>query len=180
MSSRKGNIVTALDIIQAARDAATETNLGANEETVLAAVKYAFAKVRIGGDISYDPTESIALEGNSGPYLQYAHARARSILRKATAATSEADSTEYLDAERTLALKLGEYSEAVNRATHEYMPHHICTYLYELAQAFNRFYENNRVVGDEREAHRAALVTRYADVLKNGLELLGIHAPNKM
>jgi arginyl-tRNA synthetase len=179
MSSRKGNIVTALDIIQAARDAATDTKLGANEETVLAAIKYAFAKVRVGGDIAYDPVESIALEGNSGPYLQYAHARARSILRKVTVAAEES-SSEYLDDERTLALKLGEYSEAVNRATTDYMPHHICTYLYELAQTFNRFYEKNRVVGDEREAHRAALVARYADVLQNGLELLGIHAPDKM
>ncbi len=181
MSSRKGNVVTALEILEAARTAAaaSEATAESTEDTVLAAVKYAFAKNRIGGDISYDPAESIALEGNSGPYLQYAHARARSILRKVTAPTA-VNTSEYLEDERTLALKLGEYSEAVNRATHEYMPHHICTYLYELAQTFNRFYEKNRVVGDEREAHRAALVTRYADVLKNGLELLGIHAPEKM
>lgn len=180
MSSRKGNIVTALDIIQAARDAAVTTNLGASEETVLAAIKYAFAKVRIGGDIVYDPVESIALEGNSGPYLQYAHARARSILAKVTQDATTENSADYVGDERTLALKLGEYGEVVNRASKEYMPHHVCTYLYELAQTFNRFYEKNRVVGDAREAHRAALVTRYADVLKNGLELLGIHAPNKM
>ncbi|QQS19200.1 hypothetical protein IPL68_03115 [Candidatus Saccharibacteria bacterium] len=60
------------------------------------------------------------------------------------------------------------------------MPHHICTYLYELAQEFNRFYEKNRVIGDEREALRLYLVDTYATTLKNGLELLGIHAPERM
>ena len=60
------------------------------------------------------------------------------------------------------------------------MPHHICTYLYELAQEFNRFYEKNRVIGDDREALRLSLVETYADTLKAGLELLGIHAPERM
>jgi arginyl-tRNA synthetase len=62
----------------------------------------------------------------------------------------------------------------------ELMPHHICTYLYELAQEFNRFYEKNRVIGDDREALRLGLVETYADTLKTGLELLGIHAPERM
>jgi arginyl-tRNA synthetase len=60
------------------------------------------------------------------------------------------------------------------------MPHHVCTYLYELAQKFNGFYERNRVIGDERQDVRLTLVTLYADTLKNGLNLLGISAPNKM
>jgi len=60
------------------------------------------------------------------------------------------------------------------------MPHHICTYLYELAQAFNRFYENNRVVGDERQGQRLAIVQQYADTLKAGLTILGIIAPETM
>jgi len=60
------------------------------------------------------------------------------------------------------------------------MPHHVCTYLYELAQTFNRFYENNRVMGDPREAERIGLVGQYAATLKNGLTLLGINAPEQM
>jgi len=60
------------------------------------------------------------------------------------------------------------------------MPHHICTYLYDLAQTFNRFYEDNRVIDDPREAVRLHLVQAYADVLKNGLSLLNIAAPEKM
>jgi arginyl-tRNA synthetase len=60
------------------------------------------------------------------------------------------------------------------------MPHYIAGYLYELAQTFNRFYENNRVIGDPREPQRLALVKSYADTLKNGLGLLGIEAPERM
>jgi len=182
MSSRRGNVVTALEILQAARDAGAETGTNPSEDTILAAVKYAFAKNRIGSDIAYDPKESIALEGNSGPYLQYAHARARSILGKAQAsATADATQDTGLEAgERTLLRKIAEYTEAVDKAVAELMPHHICTYLYELAQTFNRFYEHNLVVGDPREATRLQLVARYADTLKAGLTLLGIDAPDRM
>lgn len=178
MSSRKGNIVTALEILDAAREAGQETGTDPSEETILAAVKYAFARVRIGGDIAYDPKESIALEGNSGPYLQYAHARARSILAKATGGSAAL--AELAPGERSLLRKLTEYPEAVANAQAERLPHYICTYLYELAQTFNRFYEHNRVIGDEREAVRLELVGRYADTLKAGLELLGIAAPERM
>lgn len=178
MSSRKGNVVTALEILEAAREAGRASGTNPSEDTILAAVKYAFAKNRIGGDIIYDPTESIALEGNSGPYLQYAHARARSILKKAETAGSLAG--ELQPDERSLLRKIGQYAETVELATMELMPHHICTFLYELAQKFNSFYEHNRVIGDERQSVRLALVEKYADTLKAGLELLGIHAPDQM
>lgn len=188
MSSRKGNFLRAVDVI----DAAAEANRAATgqdaESTVLAAIKYSFLKSRIGGDIIFDPKESVALEGNSGPYLQYAHARARSILAKSQApSTSDQVNSKFQipnsslePDERTLVRKLGEYAEVIEQATKELMPHHICTYLYELAQTFNRFYENNRVIGDDREQVRLGLVQAYADTLKNGLELLGIHAPERM
>jgi arginyl-tRNA synthetase len=178
MSSRKGNVVTALEILEAARAAGAATGTNPTEETILAAVKYAFAKNRIGGDIAYDPQESIALEGNSGPYLQYAHARARSILAKTEAASAEL--TELEVGERSLLRKITEYIEVVDKAVAELMPHHICTYLYELAQTFNSFYEHNRVIDDERQAVRLGLVRHYADTLRHGLELLGIAAPERM
>lgn len=180
MSSRKGNIVTALEILEAARQAGAETGTNPSEETILAAVKYAFAKNRIGSDIAYDPKESIALEGNSGPYLQYAYARASSIIGKSSAPVTELQGSDLQTAERSLLRKVSEYNEVIQRATTELMPHHICTYLYELAQTFNRFYENSRVVGDEREPVRIELVKLYTKTLKSGLELLGIHAPETM
>ena len=181
MSSRKGNIVSALDILAAARVAGAETGTNPSEETVLAAVKYALAKNRMGGDIVYDPKESIALEGNSGPYLQYAHARARSILAKAEGMDMAITPDQaFQPAERLLLRKVAEFAETVERATEEYMPHYICTYLYELAQVFNHFYEHNRVIGSERQLQRLRLVELYADTLKKGLGLLGITAPDAM
>lgn len=177
MSSRKGNIVSAMDILSAAHEAGAKSGKGNDETITLAAVKYAFLKNRIGADVVYDPEESVALEGNSGPYLQYAHARARSILAKADQRSALTD----LEAgERTLVRKLAEYPEVVTKATTDLHPHYICTYLYELAQTFNRFYEQNRVISDPREAQRLTLVAKYADVLKDGLSLLGITAPERM
>jgi arginyl-tRNA synthetase len=178
MSSRKGNILNAFEILEAARVAGKSSGQAVDESVVLAAVKYALLKSRIGGDIIYEPAESVATEGNSGPYLQYAHARACSILNKAD---SKSIAPETLEAgERTLVRKLGEFTPVIERATLELAPHNICTYLYELAQTFNRFYENNRVIGNERAAHRLHLIEKYATTLKNGLELLGIEAPEKM
>ena len=178
MSSRLGNILRATDVLDAAAAANKQATGNEDGQVTLGAVKYAFLKQRMGGDIIYDPKESVSLEGNSGPYLQYAHARARSILAKAEVQDKPTESFE--PDERSLLRKLGEYSEVVEQATRELMPHHICTYLYELAQKFNSFYEKNRVIGDPREEVRLQLVQAYADTLKSGLGLLGITAPNKM
>lgn len=180
MSSRLGNVLRADDILEAAAIANQEQTGQDNDDTVLGAVKYAFLKQRMGGDIIYDPKESVSLEGNSGPYLQYAHARAKSILRKAEDQNSELTASNLQPGERSLVRKISEYPEVVDKAVHELMPHHIATYLYELAQIFNRFYEHNRVVGDEREQLRLSLVGKYANTLKAGLNILGITAPDKM
>lgn len=178
MSSRKGNFLRAVDVLDIAADANKQATGRDDEQAVLGAIKYSFLKQRIGADIIYVPEESVSLEGNSGPYLQYAHARARSILAKADQGTATITGLEA--GERSLVRKIGEYPEVVERAVTELMPHHICTYLYELAQSFNRFYEHNRVIGDERQAIRLQLVGLYADVLHDGLGLLGIAAPERM
>lgn len=178
MSSRKGNFLRAVDVLDIAHEANARATGRDDERAVLGAIKYSFLKQRIGADIIYVPEESVSLEGNSGPYLQYAHARARSILAKADQAPAAITGLEA--GERSLARKIGEYTEVVQKAVDDLMPHHICTYLYELSQSFNRFYEHNRVIGDERQAIRLQLVQLYADVLKDGLSLLGIDAPERM
>jgi arginyl-tRNA synthetase len=180
MSSRLGNVLKAVDVLDATTEANQKQTGEHNDTTVLGAVKYAFVKQRMGGDIIYDPAESVSLEGNSGPYLQYAHARAKSILAKAEGNDFELTQTDFQVGERSLARKISEFTEVVDQATAELMPHHIATYLYELAQTFNRFYENNRVIGDDRQTIRLALVNKYARTLKTGLGLLGITAPDKM
>lgn len=180
MSSRAGNFLRAVDVLDEAAAANKEATGQDNDQTVLGAVKYALLKNRMGGDIIYDPKESVSLEGNSGPYLQYAHARAQSILAKAGDDFALPAGVSLEQGERSLVRKITEYPEVVNKAVADLMPHHVCTYLYELAQTFNRFYENNRVIGDERQAVRLALVAQYAATLRQGLGLLGIQAPDKM
>ncbi|HZM63750.1 MAG TPA: arginine--tRNA ligase, partial [Candidatus Saccharimonadales bacterium] len=182
MSSRKGNFLRAVDVLDAAAKANKQATGRDDEQAVLGAVKYAFLKQRIGPDIIYNPEESVSLEGNSGPYLMYAHARARSILAKAASPEYMAgdEGFELQPLERSLARDIARYPQVVQKAVTDLMPHHICTYLYELAQTFNRFYEKNRVIGDPREAQRLVLVALYADVLKDGLQLLGIVAPNRL
>ncbi|RTK94182.1 arginine--tRNA ligase [Candidatus Saccharibacteria bacterium] len=179
MSSRKGNILRAVDVLDMTTEAFKASGREANESITQGAIKYAFLKARIGGDIHFNVEESVSMEGNSGPYLQYAHARAQSILHK-TKTIPAPTITELVAGERALAVKLTEYADVVTKATKDLTPHVICTYLYELTQEFNRFYEKNRVIDDEREAERLYLVKKYATILKKGLQLLGIDAPGQM
>lgn len=178
MSSRKGNFLRAVDVIETAADANQAAVGNRDDATVIGAIKYSFLKNRVGPDIIFDPKESVATQGNSGPYLQYAHARAVSILEKSVASDQSIEGFD--EVERPLLVKLTEYPDVIAAATQQLAPHLICTYLYELAQIFNRFYEQSRIIGDPREAGRVRLVQAYASILKDGLQRLGIHAPDKM
>jgi arginyl-tRNA synthetase len=182
MSSRLGNVSRAIDVVSVVREKVKELvgDEALVESVTLGAIKYVFAKYRLGGDISFDIDETVSLAGNSGPYIQYAHARAQSIIRKSTESEPGVKAKPLSEAERALVVKLGEYNDVVARATEELMPHHICHYLYETAQVFNRFYENTRVIGSENEAELVQLVGIYAATLKRGLGLLGIDAPETM
>lgn len=181
MSSRLGNVLPANQVIETVHKAVQADSQAVHQAITLGAIRYTFLKQRIGGDIAFDVQESVSLQGNSGPYLQYAHARARSILAKAAGATQQPTNNLQLEpAERSLVRKLGEYPEVINQAVQELAPHLICTYLYELAQNFNRFYEHNRVMGDERQALRLALVKSYASALHDGLTALNIPAPEHL
>jgi arginyl-tRNA synthetase len=184
MSSRKGNFLRAVDVLDIAADENEAAQGNRDEAPVLGAVKYAFLKNRIGADIIFEPKESVNLQGNSGPYLQYAYARAVSITRKAlTPGVSKEFDTPadtFDQYERALVRKLTEYPEILELAVAELMPHHICTYLYELAQTFNRFYEKSRVIGDTRERVRIQLVMAYTTILKSGLDILRIPTPERM
>ncbi len=182
MSSRLGNVSRGVDVVAVVRDKVKElvTDPTLIDDVALGAIKYVFAKYRLGSDISFDIDETVSLAGNSGPYIQYAHARACSILEKSTATSADLTEAAFDDSERALLGKLGEYTEVVDRSVQELLTHHVCIYLYELAQTFNRFYETSRIVGDEREAERRALVELYRDTLASGLDLLGIAAPQRM
>jgi arginyl-tRNA synthetase len=180
MSSRHGDAVNIDWLFKELTKALKQRGASDNSlhDGLVGALRYTMLRTRIGSDLVFDIHESISLNGNSGPYLQYAHARARSVLDKATAPIP--DGADGLEAgERSLARKLSQLPDTLDNASTELMPHIICNYLYELAQEFNKFYETSQIIGNQREAIRLRLVKNYADSLKNGLTLLGIPAPER-
>ncbi len=180
MSSRLGNVLRAVDVIESVRKASAINHGDSKHDSTLAAIKFAFLKQRVGPDVIFDIGESVSLEGKSGPYLQYAHARACSILSKVTG-TDEDTSSESLEKdERLLAREIAKYQMVFEEAIKSLEPHIIATYLYELTQVFNRFYENNRVLDDDRSPIRIRLVKNYQRILRSGLEILNIDAPEKI
>lgn len=178
MSSRNGDVLEAAWLFDEFKKAILARGGEANDQIIAGALRYQFLKVKIGGDIIFDVNDAVSLTGNTGSYLQYAHARARRILEKIDQNVTMP--TDVRPEDRMLVRKLGEYYEVIELSTQTLEPHHICTYLFELAQEFNRYYEKHQVVGSEYEQHRAGLVALYADTLQAGLMILGISAPDQM
>lgn len=151
----------------------------------IGALKFHMLKMDPLKDMVFDPKESISFEGETGPYVQYAHARAASILRKAEMKRFPKPKLENLTAPEELALGklLAAYPEKVAIAAAEYKPSIIAHYLVIVTQAFNAFYHVCPVLDvkdKELRFARLALVTAVKKVLKNGLALLGIEAPEVM
>lgn len=178
MSSRDGDVIEISWLFEEFKKAIEARGGEASDEIIAGALRYQFLKVKIGSDVVFDVHEAVSLTGNTGSYLQYAHARARRILEKVSGTV--AMPTDVRTEDRSLVRKLGQYAETVELSTRTLEPHHIANYLFELAQEFNRYYEKTQVVGDALETHRAGLVSLYADTLRAGLLVLGIHAPETM
>jgi arginyl-tRNA synthetase len=129
----------------------------------------------------FDLDRMVAMTGNTGPYLQYAHARLTRLLSKADPAAEEV--TELKDpAEQRLALLLTGFAATVQQVAETLQPHRLCTYLYDVASALSVFYEQCPVLSSDGEtrASRIALCTATRKVLQDGLGLLGIEAPDAM
>jgi arginyl-tRNA synthetase len=191
MSSRTGEVVTAESLIAKietlVRQKIEGRELSDSErgkiagEVAIGALKYSILRQEIGGDIIYDFEKSISFEGDSGPYLQYSYVRAKSVLEKARANKISADSALPQGEEvGTLERTLHRFPEVVLRAGVEYAPHHIATYLIGLAAAFNGYYAKNPIIAAGNAPYRVALTEAFSIVMKNGLWLLGIPAPEKM
>jgi arginyl-tRNA synthetase len=152
----------------------------------IGALKYADLSTDRVKDYVFDWDRMLAFEGNTAPYLQYAHARICSIFRRAGVARSEvANASLTLDAaqERTLALAVLQFDAAVHDTLDRYSPHRLCTYLFDLAQAFTSFYDACPVLKAPDEATRRSRLTLCdvtARTLAAGLGLLGIDAPERM
>ncbi len=179
MSSRKGNFLRAVDVLEAVEEELKSEYNSEDRRVSLAATKYAFLKYKMGGDIIFDPKESVKMTGNSGPYLLYSCVRAKKILEKVTGKPENTD-YELEPSTRELLKKMLDYKDTLKEAVSEMAPHKVANYLYELAQAFSRFYENCPVAGSEHEKERAKFVKVYLDVMTHGLDLLGIEVPEEM
>lgn len=152
----------------------------------IGAVKYADLSSDRLKDYTFDFDRMLSLQGNTAPYLQYAHTRIHSILRRA-AAKNHRPAAEVIHvadpAERALALKLLEFGATLDQAAELLQPHRICTYLFDLASAFTTFYEACPVLkagSDELMASRLTLCALTGRTLATGLTLLGIRAPERM
>jgi len=146
----------------------------------ITSLKYTMLKQDTNKPIVFDPREAIKFEGNTGPYLLYTYARAKSILRKSKPKNKKLQIPELSKTEKSLITHLNLFPETVERAYKNLAPNIIANFSYELAQKFNEFYHSNKVIGSEEEQFRLALVQAFAQVLKNSLNLLGIETLESM
>jgi len=179
MASREGNVVSGEQLINDTIAQSQERNSDPviAERVAVAAIKYEILKQSLGKDMVYDRERALSLEGDSGPYLRYSYARAKSVLEKAGDGGSVEQIPEQIPEFERL---LPRFPEVVKRAAHEYEPHYITTYLTELAGSFNSWYAQEKIIGSPEEQYKLALTRAFATTMKNGLWLLGIEAPEKM
>jgi arginyl-tRNA synthetase len=146
----------------------------------IGAVKYADLSTDRTRDYVFDWERMLAFEGNTGPYLQYAHARVCSIFRRSNLQPGPISLED--PHERALGLTLLGFSEALEETLSTESPHKLCGYLYDLASTFTTFYEHCRVLVDDEGTQRSRLGLSQltARVLSGGLSLLGIEAPDRM
>jgi arginyl-tRNA synthetase len=187
MSSRTGNITPAITLIEDVKKVIEEKGNTATDEIAVAAIKYMILKQAIGGDIVFDFDKSISIEGDSGVYLQYAYARASSVIAKMKAGTSvefkKTSEPEVEEEVSRLEKLLYRFPEIVERAGKEYAPHYITTYLIEIAGAFNSFYAHNQIINPDDEkktTERISITEATRQILKNGLTILGIPVLERM
>ncbi len=178
MSSREGNVITAAGFIRDVTERARKRNPDPliAEQVALGAIKYMILRQAPGSDIVFDPEKSLSLDGDSGPYLQYALVRARKILAYAEGETG----TDVPAAPYAIERLIVHYPEVVARAARERAPNLLVNYLTELAGAWNAFYAAEQVLGSPEETYKQRVARAFANTMTNGLTLLGIPAPEKM
>jgi arginyl-tRNA synthetase len=179
MSSREGNIITASELITDIIERAGEKNPDplVAEQVAISAIKYMILRQSPGSDILFDPEKSLSLEGDSGPYLQYALVRAVKILSYESEDAGGADEPAL---PYTIERIILHYPAVAARAARELSPNILTTYLTELAAAWNSFYASEQVLGSKEESYKQRVTRAFANTMANGLTLLGIPTPEKM
>lgn len=184
MSSRLGGVPlaeTLLDTLtEEIKDKNTNLSIENTDAIAIGSLKFSILRAMAGKDINFDPETSLSFEGDSGPYLQYSTVRANSILIKADNFGVELpnEGWQTIDLEKILI----HFPEVVEHAIQDWSPHFIVTYLLELAQAFNRWYGNTKIIDDTdaTSPYKLAVTAAFAQTMANGLYLLGINVPEKM
>jgi arginyl-tRNA synthetase len=196
MKSREGTVVDADDLMDEIIFAAEEMTAerghldGMSEEdkkelytTIgLGGLKYYLLKVDPKKKLVFDPNESIELNGHTGPFIQYAHARIQSLVAKA-GEIGHYGNVALEDVEKDIIKQLADYPKAIEDAAIHYAPSLVANYTYELVKLFNQFYQNvniNQESDAEKKAMRLTLSKNVAKVIHSSMLCLGIAVPNKM
>ena len=188
MSSRLGNVILGEWLLDEAKERVkkefTSVSDQLAEEIATGAVKYSLLKGNVGQEVNFSFEESISLNGNSGPYLQYTHARCKSVLGKGpvTRDREPVFSGDIKDEELKLLRALCHFEEVVSDAAAAFAPNVVANFLHDVAQKYNSLYNNLPILkaGEPERARRLFLTQATADILAKGLWLLGISAPGKM
>ncbi len=192
MSSRKGNVIPAEELIDmvSAKIAARLEEMKVNDEDkakllndiAVGAIKFSILKSAPGKDMVFDFDKSLSFEGDSGPYLQYTHARLCALLDKAREAGIDIGSYVIESPERELEQVIIGYNQVLEKAYADLGPHHIVQYLLSLTRAFNSMYGRVQIIGEDKEksAYYVMLSQAVKNILAHGLYTLGIVAPERM
>ncbi|MFO0433796.1 MAG: arginine--tRNA ligase [Sphingobacteriaceae bacterium] len=201
MKSREGTVVDADDLLQEMFSTSKQTTqeLGKVEgfseadlnelyKTIgLGALKYFMLKVDPKKKMLFDPKESIDFNGHTGPFIQYTHARIKSIIRKAKeqdlSFEIKANFDQINELERDLIKYIYEFEQTIEESSRSYNPAIIANFIYELTKTFNRYYHDHSILKEENkdiQTFRLALISQCATIISNGMHLLGIKVPEKM
>ncbi len=198
MKSREGTVVDADDLMTQMVNTAKEKSeeLGKlegysdDEKAVLyksiglGALKYYILRVDPKKRILFNPEESIDFNGNTGPFIQYTHARIQSLKRTGTGQVAfEISDVNMTAEEKEIVKAMSLFPEVITQAAHEQSPAIIANYTYDLVKLFNSFYQNHSILNADSlntSTYRLALASKVADVIKDGLRLLGIDSPDRM
>lgn len=202
MKSREGTVVDADDLMQEMIDSAKETSLelgkldNCTEQEIeeiarmigLGALKYFILKVDPRKNMTFNPKESIDFNGNTGPFIQYTHARIKSVLRKANEMGVDYSSITFeniqlAEKESNLIQLVSEFPNVVKQAGDEFSPALIANYMYELVKEYNQFYHDFSILKEENEdckKFRLVLSKTVGKTIQNGMKLLGIDVPERM
>jgi arginyl-tRNA synthetase len=187
MSTRKGNVIWLEEVLEeavkrAAQLAKTEVDKHVSQKIGIGAIKWNDLKRSANQDVVFDWDDILNMQGNSGPYMQYTYVRATSVL-KDQAVSSEYSLNYSVDQEeKELLHSLSLFNEVIEQAADRFSPHILTTYLFELAQKFNMFYQNHPILKADPEIKslRLFITNATAETIKKGLQILGIETVDKM